>query len=885
MADKLHRSAPGAAARPVHMNLFATWEIDRSSPSCVPRLFSLTLKKLLVLKELDKDLSSVVIAVKLQGSKRVLRSNEIPLPASSMTETDLQLTFSLQYPHFLKRDANKLQIMLQRRKRYKNRTILGYKTLAVGLINMAEVMQHPSEGGQVLGLHSNIKEASVLVAEVRIYSLSSQPIDHEGPKLKMSDRSPDIDNYSEDEDDSFSSEQEVSDDPIHGQDIFFEDEDLAKRKKPRRKLPNSSGISRAGMSNQQNIKQKFVALLKRFRVSDEVLALENVSTEQIQEVEEDLDLLYDSLELYNPSDSGPEMEETESVLSTPKPKLKPFFEGMSQSSSQTEFGSLNSKGSLSKELASPLEATPSEKLRASRVKLTEDVASESEIPELTDQETFGELNPTGSNLDKSKPLTKSSKSETQILASPSKAEASHTPKHRRTPLKDRQVSRAQNERANSSDSERSPELSIQVPRKVVYDQLNQILSASESSVPETVIMVSTVDWQGQYVSELLLEQKKAIVCTCSMIEVQTSLSAILTRIQRYCNCNAQMPRPVKVAAIGGQSYLAAILRFFVEQLANKTSDWLNYLRILVIPLGLHPVAKYMASLDSKYNTLFLDSAWSELFSKLEQPSIDPLDVVGRIMQYISGAQVTHQLPIAEAMLTCKHKSHEDDSYQKFIPFIGVVKVGIIEPCPSTSAAEPEDTMTPVSFVPSTSPPHSTSSAHVKEALSTPPSSPSMSGVLSSTSPGGGEAMGLQVDYWLSQSVERRKEGEKRDANAKNTLKSAFRSVQVSRLPNGGELTPSVTMSMTVVTKEKNKKVPTIFLSKRPKDKELDSKSQVIEGISRLICSAKQQQQSMLKVSIDGLDWNDVKFFQLAAQWPTHVKHFPIGLFSYSKPGC
>ncbi|XP_055487361.1 phosphofurin acidic cluster sorting protein 1-like [Leucoraja erinacea] len=81
---------------------------------------------------------------------------------------------------------------------------------------MAEVMQHPSEGGQVLGLHSNMKEASVVVAEVRIYSLSSQPIDHEGPKLKMSDRSPDIDNYSEDEDDSFSSEQEVSDDPIHG---------------------------------------------------------------------------------------------------------------------------------------------------------------------------------------------------------------------------------------------------------------------------------------------------------------------------------------------------------------------------------------------------------------------------------------------------------------------------------------------------------------------------------------------------------------------------------------------------------------------------------------------------------------------------------------------
>lgn len=46
-----------------------------------------------------------------------------------------------QYPHFLKRDTNRLQIMLQRRKRYKNRTILGHKTLAVGVINMAEVSQ------------------------------------------------------------------------------------------------------------------------------------------------------------------------------------------------------------------------------------------------------------------------------------------------------------------------------------------------------------------------------------------------------------------------------------------------------------------------------------------------------------------------------------------------------------------------------------------------------------------------------------------------------------------------------------------------------------------------------------------------------------------------
>lgn len=66
-------------------------------------------------------------------------------------------------------------------------------------------------------------------------------------------------------------------------------------------------------------------------------------------------------------------------------------------------------------------------------------------------------------------------------------------------------------------------------------------------------------------------------------------------------------------------------------------------------------------------------------------------------------------------------------------------------------------------------------------------------------------IGLQVDYWLGHPAERRRDGDKRDASSKNTLKSVFRSVQVSRLPHGGEAQLSGTMAMTVVTKEKNKK--------------------------------------------------------------------------------
>uniref|UniRef100_A0AAY4AC07 Phosphofurin acidic cluster sorting protein 2-like n=1 Tax=Denticeps clupeoides TaxID=299321 RepID=A0AAY4AC07_9TELE len=839
-------AAPGAAAAgsgsasggsgtmPVPMNLFATWEIDRSSPSCVPRLCSLTLKKLIVLKELDRELNSVVIAVKIQGSKRILRSNEYVLPPSGLMETDLELTFSLQYPHFLKRDANRLQIMLQRRKRYKNRTILGYKTLAMGVINMAEVMQHPTDGGQILGLHSNVKEAPVRAAELSVFSLSSQPIDPED----SSDRSPDMDNYSEEDDDSYSSEQEASDDAAQGQDLYDEDDEVQRKpKKSRRKM-----IRTTSMTRQPNFKQKFVALLKRFKVTDEV---------RTQEVEEDLDLLYDSLEVYNQSDSGPEMEDNESVLSTPKPKLKPFFEGMSHSSSQTEIGSLHSQKSQPRDSACLICSIPN-------IPNTQvcSVSHTTETKDLNHVSFFLICSKTDNKLPR---------------------------RTRSTSMKDRQNSKAQSDRTSSIDSETSPDsrLTVQVPRKSVYDQLNQILNSDEQ-LPESIILINTTDWQGQYLSEVLHENQQPIVSTVSGADVQAAFNTIVTRIQRFCNCNAQTPPTIKVAVAGDQSYLSAILRCFVEQLANKTPDWLSYIRFLVIPIGCHPLAKYISSFDSKFNSIFMDAGWRDVFGRLEAPTSDNIDVNGRVSQYLAGANVSHHFPISEAMLTYNTAClRRVGRFQyKHLPLQCDMKTECLYG-PPLPAVDSDDCMVGgVNML--ASPPPPTGAQYGKEMTGTPPSSPSVSTTLSGAgSPGiGGEVMGLQVDYWTLQGAEKRKDGEKREAGLKNTLKSNFRSLQVSRVPNGSELTPPPGMAMTVVMKEKNKKV--IFLSKKPKEKDVDSKSQVIDGISRLICTAKHQ-HTMLRVSIDGVEWNDVKFFQLAAQWPTHVKHFPVGVFGYIKP--
>lgn len=892
MAGSAGSGSAGSGHVPVPMNLFATWEIDRSSPSCVPRLCSLTLKKLIVLKELDRELNSVVIAVKIQGSKRILRSNEYMLPPGGLMETDLELTFSLQYPHFLKRDANRLQIMLQRRKRYKNRTILGYKTLAVGVIDMAEVMQHPTDGGQILGLLSNVKEAPVRAAELSVYSLSSQPIDPEdgsgqtGAKVKASDRSPDMDNYSDDDDDSYSSEQEASDDAVHTQDLYDEDDEVQRKpKKTRRKMIRTTSITR-----QPNFKQKFVALLKRFKVSDEVLDSDPV--DQTQEVEEDLDLLYDSLEVYNQSDSGPEMEDNDSVLSTPKPKLKPFFEGMSHSSSQTEIGSLHSQRSQQREQSSSGgDVLPVEKDRVAVGRHPDEVCVvDAVIGEPVEEETGVGVTPCqhDANLNwdlSAEKLTgsvnKLCKTESQTLMSPSKTDRQLQRRPRSTSMKDRQSSKTQSDRTSSIDSETSPDsrLTVQVPRKSVYDQLNQILSSDEQ-LPESLILINTTDWQGQYLNGILLEQKQPVVSTVSAADLQAAFNTIVTRIQRFCNCNAQTPPTMKVAVAGDQSYLSTVLRCFVEQLANKTPDWLSYIRFLIIPVGCHPVAKYISTFDNKFGSMFLDAGWRDVFARVEAPTSDTVDVAARVTQYLAGANVSHHLPISEAMLTYKQKSPDEDSCQKFVPFIGLVKVGIVEHNLSTSVdSDDANVMGGMNIM--SSPPAQTGTPYGKDITCTPPSSPSVSASLSGAgSPGsGGEVMGLQVDYWTCHGPEKKKDGEKKEVGMKNTLKSNFRSLQVSRIPSGGEQTAPPGMAMTVVMKEKNKKV--IFLSKKMKEKDVDSKSQVIDGISRLICTAKHQ-HTMLRVSIDGVEWHDVKFFQLAAQWPTHVKHFPVGIFGYTK---
>ncbi|XP_037687545.1 phosphofurin acidic cluster sorting protein 2 [Choloepus didactylus] len=794
--------APGALNTPVPMNLFATWEVDGSSPSCVPRLCSLTLKKLLVFKELEKELISVVVAVKMQGSKRILRSHEIVLPPSGHVETDLALTFSLQYPHFLKREGNKLQIMLQRRKRYKNRTILGYKTLAAGSINMAEVMQYPSEGGQVLSLCS-LKEATVKVAEIWIFSLSSQPIDHEDAAMQAGPKAKSADNYSEEEDESFSSEQEASDDAVQGQDLDEDDFDVGKPKKQRRSL-------------QQNLKQKVVALLQPgLRVPAVSLCCVCVPPPG------------------RPLSAGPASLPGSGDCAIGAGRLDLSCSGMVTGGGSCVWLQPPPGDQPLGSFACGREPWPGGgRLRGGGCR----PSGRTEVGGGLGGPKEAEL---GVKAWCSAPSPQAFRG---FLQHPWQCGSQTAP----TPGRG-QAGLAASPPADSSDA-----LLGGPWGEALSSGPRPLMPTSGANLPARTPWFRTGDRR-----------------TWGLVPADTGPLALRKGRQRLQDRAAPCAQEALLTAQGRLHW------------ALRERPWPGLCRTCPPGPELTGWGRGSSAGRGSQGRVQSDAAApSTLGGSERQPRACRVGGTWGWPSARRGSRTPEPGPCPDTAdgLVLLALSPDEESSQKFIPFVGVVKVGIVEPSSATSGDSDDAAPSGPGALSSTPP---SMSPAAKEASPTPPSSPSVGGGLSSPSQGvGAELMGLQVDYWTAaQPVEKKRDAEKKDLAAKNTLKCTFRSLQVSRLPSSGEAAATPTMSMTVVTKEKNKKV--MFLPKKTKEKDLEAKSQCIEGISRLICTAKHQ-QNMLRVLIDGVEWNDVKFFQLAAQWSSHVKHFPICIFGHSK---
>lgn len=72
---------------------------------------------------------------------------------------------------------------------------------------------------------------------------------------------------------------------------------------------------------------------------------------------------------------------------------------------------------------------------------------------------------------------------------------------------------------------------------------------------------------------------------------------------------------------------------------------------------MNSIAKYLASIDSIYGATFVSDSWKEMIEKWEKPDLQ--EAVGRIQRYLSQAQYTLNLPIAEAMITYRGKRFVD----------------------------------------------------------------------------------------------------------------------------------------------------------------------------------------------------------------------------------
>ncbi|KAF5401122.1 hypothetical protein PHET_05660 [Paragonimus heterotremus] len=199
----------------------------------------------------------------------------------------IDVNCSIQYSHWLNRDANILQILLQRRKKYKSKTVnLGYKTLAYCNVNLSQVLQRRIEN-RFLELYTDPNCSSLPVGRVEVQCLSTAPLEKDllNGKRKVLD-----------EDEEYALPDVYSEDSDHAEES---DEDQI------------AEIEEGGHSRQKK-------LVKAMSVGEDLDPTETCK------LWDEIDLMTTVSDIEE-EDSDADGTDTISIQSTPKPILRPFF--------------------------------------------------------------------------------------------------------------------------------------------------------------------------------------------------------------------------------------------------------------------------------------------------------------------------------------------------------------------------------------------------------------------------------------------------------------------------------------------------------------------------------------------------------------------------------
>lgn len=846
-----------------------------------------TVTNLRITGNLDDDVQSVILAVQMEGSKRVLRSGDIKLPSATPGGQDisLDLSFSLQYAHFLKRDMNNLQVVMQRRKKYKNRTMLGYKSLAAGVIDLSKVLQSPADYCLKLVAcqrkEQRMPGSKPTVAELSILNITSKPVmvsedqvtGGRKPALSGTEHSPE----SEEEDGSGDDDAEnddVSDEEMTGQ-----------------------------TSNRRNLKQRFIAMLRRFKTADDgemEMAPHGAHNQQ------SLDRLFDELENLSDDSDAAEVDNL-SVLSVPKPRLRPYFKD----------GSTGDMANLSEDEGAASDAAVSTAAAEGPMEAAS-TASRSEallMPAVGSRSpaTIARLGKGANDKGAALPIVSESK-----LASKEAAATIAT------------VGNASADTSVMSHSMSSDWAGL----------VEKVFTTADERLPAMVLLMDErVDSPHRTVSQHLLlslqhDYARHAVQASSETDVGIFVAAAAAAIQRQCNNIPRLSSVVKVVLLGDDSFFNLVLRPFVRIFSEKSPDWLNYIRFIPVPLGLgtsSQLCKHLGTIDSYYFSTFCDGVWTERLEHCYGQSFitdDASEMLMALKQYVSAAGGTLQFPISEAMIARHSDSHKDEKEsQVFVPFLTEVKIGSLLNAIPQPEFENESTVQLLSVSPG------------RDGSTVPSSAGPPTTVIPTSS--GNDPTELQLDYWLAagavptpmraegsdpsgvpvqlqsqqlqlqqqtqtqgpqaqaQSVQGPQQqqvqpqqlqpqplkGDKKSSSgsasggssvsSKVTLKSYFKFVNVVRSISRNAVL--ATFSLHTLSKEKKKM---IRLGKKSKDKDEKEKSAskhaTVEGICRLVCTSKDQSDT-LKATIDGVEWKKIHFFQLSTQWQSHVKYLPLAI--------
>ncbi|XP_063627539.1 phosphofurin acidic cluster sorting protein 2 isoform X2 [Cydia splendana] len=866
MTEKNKSEKMTNTSKPVPMKLFAAWEVDRTPSNCIPRLCTLRVTRLRVCGALGEagggaaggtGAGAVILAARMHSSKRTLRSNDIAVPPM---DVELDLCFSLQYPHFVKRDGNRLQIMLQRRKKYKNRTILGYKTLAEGVIRMDQVLQRSMDMElELTGVGcKGGAAAGQPVARLSITGLASTPVDHDtknNNNMLITERG-----YSDEEEEGEFSSVEEADEMTYGaparrrthRQLTFNKADLSYTKLSRSRdlsfmerererqsymrskadrdsdseLENAAAKRKGsrGKLAQRNLKQKFAALLRRFRVPDELG--ERGAARDTHHAQRDIDELFQELESLScgeGEDSGPDQMDTISIGSTPKPSLRPFFSSSRSLANQDHHRHSNvsrhaslASTQLSERLAVTVPLTESEAVRSS-------VGDERGSEGNSDGDLTADAPVSGASVSSSPPNETKEDKRSRLFRSATSG-GNLTPAG---------ATRKKNSLAASDRPLSAHELPVQSPttqepRRTMVEQISRLLG-DDAPLPECVAVAPP----GAAGALHALGVPTIVTPAPHAPDARPLLQALYARagkqsVRRGC---------IRVVVAGGDGAAAAALRAHAELAARRPHD-APPMRFYIVPIGGVTVARHLAATDTAYGALFGD-AWAACCERAAEGSLpDQTEMSSRIARYLNSIGPVNNVPIGEAMVAYRERSGDEDASQTFVPFIAEVRVGCSEG--GVSSLELEEGGSP-------------------PARPSPPATPApldLQPPLLAREP-----LELQLDYWLVPG--RATEG----ADGKVTVKASFRALHVTR--------QNAHLCITYLTKEKKQKIMRLGKKKEKTGEAEPGRAQTVDGVARLICSAKGSHNLPLKVYIDGTEWNGVKFFQLSTQWQTHVKTFPV----------